>query len=110
MRQKLPDIKAGDTLSYAFTCQLPTGLWTATCQVRTSNPPYQLLADAAVTLSLPVNGVSTVAVYVAAAQTKSWPAGLQELDIRFSDSGGAVIYTDSIVLPVLRSITLPLAL
>jgi hypothetical protein len=105
MTPKLSPLKAGSTFSYAGTCRLPPGLWTATCQLRSSEEPFALIGTVAVTLGAPVGLDTPIALYASAADTRAWPVGLHELDIRYQDSTGAVVHTSTIGLPVLRSIT-----
>ena len=106
---KLAPIKAGSTFSYAGTCGLPAGSWTATCQVRSMEAPYALIGTVVVTLGVAVAGLTPIALLCPASQTASWPEGVQELDIRYTDASGVVLHTSTVLVPVLRSITVPVA-
>ena len=96
--------KAGDTFSYAGTCQLPAGTWTATAQVR-AVADNALLGAIAVTLGTPGSGGTPIALTAAAADTATWPAGLHQVDVRYADNTGVVLHTSTIVLPVVRPVT-----
>ncbi|MFM9902094.1 MAG: hypothetical protein ACKVOT_13870 [Polaromonas sp.] len=110
MPPKLSPLKAGSTFSYAGTCKLPPGNWTATCQLRSACEPFALIGTIAVTLGAPLtNGDTPIALRAEAAQTLTWPADQHELDIRYADAGGEVIHTSTVTLPVTRAVTLPAA-
>ena len=105
MTPKLAPLKVGSTFSYAGTCRLPPGQWSATCQLRSAEEPYALIGTVLVTLGAPVGLDTPIALYASAADTLGWPVGLHELDIRYLDAAGAVLHTSTIGLPVLRAIT-----
>jgi hypothetical protein len=109
MTPKLAPLKAGDTFSYAGTCKLPAGNWTATCQVRGSEEPFDLVGTVVVSLGTVVGLDTPIALFASAAQTQAWPVGTHALDIRYAEVGGpdAVIHTSTILVPVQRSITVP---
>ncbi|MGQ0708695.1 MAG: hypothetical protein ACT4NV_02990 [Rhodoferax sp.] len=96
--------KAGDTFSYAGTCQLPPGDWTATAQVR-AVADNTLLGSIAVTLGTPGPGGTAMTLHADAADTAAWPAGLHQVDVRYADTSGTVLHTSTIVLPVVRPVT-----
>ena len=105
MTPKLYQHKPGDTFSYAGTCKLPAGTWSATCQFRGGLGLTQR-ALIAVVLGVPVDGVTPISLYASADDTLTWLPGVYELDIRFSDVGGAVVHSSTVLLPVVRAITL----
>ena len=88
---KLAPFKIGDTFSYAGSCQLPAGIWLATCQVRSGVEPYALVGTVTVSLGVPVGLETPIALFAPASQTQSWPAETYELDIRYADAGGTVM-------------------
>ena len=100
---KFPQHKAGDTFSYAGTCQLPTGTWLATAQVRTV-ADNALVGTITVTLGTAVGVNTPIALYAAAADTALWPAGTHQVDIRYADTS-AVLHTSTLLLPVTRAVT-----
>ena len=59
-----------------------------------------------VALSSAIDGVTPISLYASAAETASWLPGTHELDIRFADAGGAVVHSSTILLPIVRAITL----
>lgn len=97
--------KIGDTFSYAGTCHLPAGTWTATCQLRSTVGNSALLGTIQVTLGVPVDGATPIALYADTANTSTWPTGHHQLDIRYADAGGTVIHTSTLSLPVIRAVT-----
>jgi len=105
MNPKLAPLKAGDTFSYAGTCKLPAGLWTATCEVRTWDGASTLIGTVAVTLGTEVSGETPIALYAAASATATWPVATHEVDIRYADAGGVVVHSSTMLLPVVQSIT-----
>lgn len=105
MHPRLPALKAGDTFSYAGTCKLPAGSWTASCQVRSWDGASTLVGTVAVTLGTAVNGETPIALYAAASATAIWPVATHELDIRYADASGIVVHSSTILLPVMKSVT-----
>ncbi|MES2948677.1 MAG: hypothetical protein V4858_09055 [Pseudomonadota bacterium] len=105
MTTQFPPFKAGGTFSYAGTCRLPTGTWTATCELRSTQGDAELLGSIEVTLGATVSGVAPIALYASAVDTATWPVGQHQLDIRYADSGGTVVHTSTLLLPVIRAVT-----
>ncbi len=105
MTTKFPTFKAGDTFSYAGTCILPAGAWSATCELRSTQGDAALLGTIDVTLGAALNGVTPITLQAAAAATAAWPVGQHQLDIRYADSGGTVVHTSTLLLPVIRPVT-----
>lgn len=105
MTTHFPPFKAGGTFSYAGTCRLPTGTWTATCELRSTQGDSELLGAIEVTLGATVGGVAPIALYADATATAAWPVGQHQLDIRYEDMGGAVVHTSTLLLPVIRAVT-----
>lgn len=105
MTTLFPPFKAGGTFSYAGTCRLPAGTWTATCQLRSTQGDDVLLGAIEVTLGATVNGSAPIALYASAVDSATWPVGQHQLDIRYVDSGGTVVHTSTLLLPVIRAVT-----
>jgi len=105
MKTQFTPFKAGDTFSYAGTCRLPAGAWSATCQVRTTQGDAALVGTIAVTLGAAVNGETPIALSADASATANWPPGNHQLDIRYSDGTGTVVHTSTLMLPVIRAVT-----
>lgn len=97
--------KIGDTFSYAGTCRLPAGTWTATCELRSTGGTAALIGTIQVTLGVAVDGATPIALYAAAADVATWSAGHHQLDIRYADAGGTVVHTSTLLLPVIRAVT-----
>lgn len=104
MKTQFPPFKAGDTFSFAGTCRLPPGTWSATCQVRSAQGGA-LISTIAVTLGVPVGLETPIALYADAATTAAWPIGNHQLDIRYTDGSGTVVHTSTLTLPVIRAVT-----
>lgn len=113
--------KAGSTFSYAGTCQLPAGAWSATAQLR-AVADNALLGTLTVTLGAapspeaPANSAAAplptpIALYAAATDTALWPPGVHQLDIRYAQAGAppgapaTVLHTSTLLLPVTRAVT-----
>lgn len=105
MTTQFPPFKAGSTFSYAGTCRLPAGTWAATCELRSTQGDAALLGSIGVTLGATVNGVAPIALYAPATVTATWPVGQHQLDVRYVDTGGTVLHTSTLVLPVIRAVT-----
>lgn len=103
MTIKLDSFKAGDTFSCAGTCKLPAGNWSATCEVR--NIEDALIGAIDVTLGARVGADTPIALYAEADATAAWPKGVHYLDIRYEDTGGVVLHTPTILLPVITAVT-----
>ena len=97
--------KAGGTFSYAGTCRLPIGTWIATCELRSTQGDADLVGAIEVNLGATVNGVAPIALHADAVDTATWPVGQHQLDIRYADSGGTVVHTSTLLLPVIRAVT-----
>lgn len=100
----LPDIKVGDTFSWATVCPLPAGTWSATCQIR-SRDTLSLMGDLTVTVGTPVGDVTPITVEAPPSLTATWQPIPAVLDIRFMDETGAVIHTQNVGIRVTRAIT-----
>lgn len=103
MTIKLQPFKAGDTFSYAGTCKLPAGYWSATCEIRSVDEVK--IADIDVTLGTAVGADTPIALHAGADATAAWPRGVHQLDIRYEDVGGTVVHTSTILLPVIAAVT-----
>ena len=95
--------KAGDTFSYAGTCSLPAGAWTATCEIRSAQGDSTLIGTVAVTLGA-IGPATPIALSATAAETLLWQPGQHQLDIRYADAG-TVVHTSTLILPVIRAVT-----
>ncbi len=105
MKTQFPPFKAGDTFSFAGTCRLPPGTWSATCELRSTQGAAALIGTIAVTLGAVVDGVAPITLAADAASTASWAIGNHQLDIRYSDGTGTVVHTSTLMLPVIRAVT-----
>lgn len=105
MSAKFAPLKAGNTFSYAGTCKLPAGAWSATCQVRSADGADTLLGVIGVTLGDTINGVTPIALYASASETAAWPLATHRVDIRFTEALGGVANSASILLPVIKPVT-----
>lgn len=105
MTTQFPPFKAGGTFSYAGTCRLPAGTWLATCDLRSIQGNAELIGSFEVTLGATVNGSAPIALHADATDTATWPVGQHQLDIRYVDSGGVVVHTSTLLLPVIRAVT-----
>ncbi len=104
----LPDIKVGDTFSWATVCPLPSGTWTATCQIR-ARDTLLLMGDLTATVGTPVDDMTPIVIEASPAMTSAWQPIPAVLDIRFTDETGAVIHTKNVGIRVTRAITEVLA-
>lgn len=98
---ELSTLKAGSTFRYAGTCSLPVGAWTATCKIRVGSDLYPII----VTLGTAVAGQTPLSLYAPPNITKTWREGFHELDIRYADDTGEVVHSSTMLLPVVRAIT-----
>ena len=110
MRVPVIEIKQGDSLR--LYCKLivqltrlaqPMAGWQVDSSVR--GPGGRLVAQLKVDALNP-----TAATYELVAdpdQTRSWPADLLDVDVRYVDSTGRVMHTDTFHIRVFRSVTLP---
>lgn len=105
MSTQFSPFKAGGTFSYAGTCRLPAGTWTATCELRSTQGDDVLLGAIEVTLGATVNGSAPIALHASAVDSATWPVGQHQLDIRYVDGGGTVVHTSTLLLPVIRAVT-----
>lgn len=105
MTTHFPPHKAGSTFAFAGTCRLPAGTWLATCELRSTQGEAELLGSISVTLGATANGLAPIALHAAATDTATWPVGQHQLDIRYVDSGGLVVHTSTLLLPVIRAVT-----
>jgi hypothetical protein len=106
MNPQLSPLKAGDTFAYAGTCKLPVGVWTATCELRTRDKAT-LVGTVTVALGTAVNGETPITLSATATATASWVTGIHEMDIRYQDSGGVVVHSPTILVPILKATTAP---
>jgi len=98
-------IKRGATLALAGTVSLPTGVWTATSEVK--DQTGTLVSTLNVTLTAPT-APSTVWVILmgqTSDDTLTWPLGPLNCDIRYVSSGNDVIYTPTFQFNVVQEIT-----
>lgn len=102
---RFPQFKAGDTFSFVGNCRLPDGIWTATCQIRTTAEPHALVGTVDVTLGTQVGADTPLVLHADATVTAAWPPGTHELDIRYADQDGIVVHTSTLLLPVVRAVT-----
>lgn len=94
--------KRGDTFDYAGTLTLPAGVWTGAGQVRRRNTAQTLVDDLVVTLDAPTGDT---AVRVFNNETSGWPVELLEFDIEFTEAGGEVLSTDTVVFKLIEDVT-----
>lgn len=99
-------IKPGDTLLLECTVTEDDGTtplnltgWTIASQVRTKRG--LLLADLTVDLHTPASGQFSLRTDA----TATWPTGMAEMDISYSDSGGRAITTETLTISVDREVT-----
>lgn len=97
-------IKQGETLSLAGTVTLPAGTWSATSS---AVGPDGVAIGLVVTLTAPTvaDGPHAILIEKPAADTKTWPLGTLNADIRFVDAGGVVIYSPTFPIFVSDGIT-----
>ena len=95
-------LKRGATLALSGFVKLPTGIWTATSQVR--DPAANKISDLSVTLTelvAPGPKGETHAISIRQSDTVTWPLRNLQCDIRF-ESVNAVIYTPTFTIEVLE--------
>ena len=99
-------IKPGDTLFLECTVTEDDGTtplnltgWTIASQVRTKRG--LLLADLTVDLHTPIAGQYSLRTDA----TTTWPTGMAEMDISYSDSGGRVMSTETLIVHVEHDVT-----
>lgn len=107
MSQKI-NHKRGATFSYSGLVTLPTGTWTASCDL--DNPVGVKVSDTTVTLSVlgspGANGEThSILIEVAASTTANWPVGTLSGDIRFQDNAGVIVFTSTFYISVTKGIT-----
>ena len=99
-------IKPGDTLLLQCTVTEDDGTtplnltgWTIASQVRTKRGV--LLATLTVDLHTPASGEFSLRTDA----TTTWPTGMAEMDISYTDSGGRVMSTETLILHVEHDVT-----
>ena len=101
-------IKPGDTLFLECTVTEDDGTtplnltgWTIASQVRTKRSV--LLADLTVDLHTPASGQFSLRTDA----TTTWPTGMAEMDISYTDAGGRVMSTETLTIRVEHDVTHP---
>lgn len=109
MNENLPPLKRGATLSLAGTVDLPDGIWSASCQVRTDKGV--LVAQLEVVLTPPdrmsTTGLYTILIIGSSLQTTDWPIAPLQADVRFVDASypPVVMPSESFLITVERGVT-----
>lgn len=75
----------GATLYLGDSCELPPGNWQGQCQARTENGDF--VANLAVAVGAPVDGLTPITVRAEEAQTKVWPITKLYADLLVFDNG-----------------------
>ena len=101
-------IKPGDTLLLQCTVTEDNGTtplnltgWTIASQVRTKRG--SLLSELTVDLHTPLAGQYSLR----SDATATWPTGMAEMDISYTDSGGRVMSTETLLVSIEHDVTHP---
>lgn len=102
------NFKRGSTFSRAGLFKLPSGVWTAACDVNTpSGKKVTSLSCTLTELATPDDKGNThsLLIFGTALQTSAWPIEKLKSDIRFADASEVVMYTTTFTINVQESQT-----
>lgn len=97
--------KRGATFSWAGTAALPAGTWTAHAHIETTSGT--LIENLTVTLAAPVAPATahTIAITATSAASALWPLGSAVMDIKYTSSGGTVLYSPTCIVKIEAEVT-----
>lgn len=106
----LPAMKRGDTVSFTAQLNLPTGTWVVTAQAKM--PPAgntaafkEDLVVGSVTPLVGVTGYNFACLIESAGPTWGWPRGTVNIDLLYTEAGGATGHSPTFDLPVVQEVT-----
>ncbi len=93
--------KRGDTFLLTGTTDVPLTGYTIASQVRDKS--FKLIAQ----LTVNITQTSPTGIYTLSypAGSSSWPVGLLECDVQYTDGSGFIVSTETFEIDVLRDVT-----